>query len=86
VADATLAGTTFHKARCLAAASDPALLATDLADWLVRKGMPFRHAHHAVGRLVALAEKSGVPLDNFPTPPRSPPTRSSRRAGATSSA
>ena len=25
--------------------------------------MPFRHAHHAVGRLVALAEKSGVPLD-----------------------
>ena len=63
VADATLAGTTFHKARCLAAASDPALLATDLADWLVRKGMPFRHAHHAVGRLVALAEKSGVPLD-----------------------
>ena len=63
VADATLAGTKFHKARCLAAASDPALLATDLADWLVRKGMPFRHAHHAVGRLVALAEKSGVPLD-----------------------
>jgi argininosuccinate lyase len=65
VADATLAGTTFNKARCLAAASDPALLATDLADWLVRKGMPFRHAHHAVGRLVALAEKSGVPLDKL---------------------
>ncbi|MEY3852674.1 MAG: hypothetical protein RI910_1654, partial [Verrucomicrobiota bacterium] len=35
------------------------------ADWLVRKGMPFRHAHHAVGRLVALAEKSGVPLDKL---------------------
>jgi glucoamylase len=45
VADATLAGTKFHKARCLAAASDPALLATDLADWLVRKGMPFRGRH-----------------------------------------
>ena len=32
-----------------AAASDPALLATDLADYLVRKGMPFRQAHHVVG-------------------------------------
>ncbi|MCF7710852.1 MAG: argininosuccinate lyase [Opitutales bacterium] len=65
VAAATLRGTTFNRARCLAAASDPALLATDLADWLVLKGMPFRHAHHAVGRLVALAEKSGVPLDKL---------------------
>jgi argininosuccinate lyase len=65
VAAATLRGTTFNRARCLAAASDPALLATDLADWLVRKGMPFRHAHHAVGRLVALAEKSGTPLDKL---------------------
>ena len=26
------------------------LLATDLADWLVRKGVPFRQAHHLVGR------------------------------------
>jgi argininosuccinate lyase len=65
VAAATLRGTTFNRARCLASASDPALLATDLADWLVLKGMPFRHAHHAVGRLVALAEKSGVPLDKL---------------------
>lgn len=65
VADATLAGTTFNKGRCLAAASDPALLATDLADWLVRQGMPFRHAHHAVGRLVALSEKIGIPLDRL---------------------
>ena len=42
-----------------AAAGDPALLATDLADYLVRKGMPFRQAHHAVGAVVALAEKAG---------------------------
>ncbi len=48
---------------CLAAASDPALLATDLADYLVRKGLPFRHAHHAVGSLVALAERLGKRLD-----------------------
>src|SRR5262249_7761667 len=43
---------------CLAAASDPALLATDLADYLVRKGLPFRQAHHAVGKLVALSERA----------------------------
>ncbi len=65
VADAALAGTQFNKAKCLVAASDPALLATDLADWLVKKGMPFRHAHHAVGRLVALAEKLKTPLDKL---------------------
>ena len=65
VAEASLAGTTFNKAKCLAAASDPALLATDLADWLVKNGMPFRHAHHAVGRLVALAEKLKTPLDKL---------------------
>ena len=65
VADVALAGTKFNKAKCLVAASDPALLATDLADWLVKKGMPFRHAHHAVGRLVALAEKLKTPLDKL---------------------
>lgn len=32
---------------------DPFLLATDLADYLVRKGMPFRHAHKVIGRIVA---------------------------------
>lgn len=45
-----------NRASCLTAASDPALLATELADYLVRKGVPFRQAHHAVGALVALAE------------------------------
>jgi argininosuccinate lyase len=50
---------------CRAAASDPALLATDLADYLVRKGLPFRQAHHAVGALVALAERLGKPLNRL---------------------
>jgi argininosuccinate lyase len=50
---------------CQAAAQDPALLATDLADYLVRKKMPFRQAHHAVGALVAFAEKAGKPLDQL---------------------
>ncbi|MGD0615530.1 MAG: argininosuccinate lyase [Verrucomicrobiota bacterium] len=52
-------------AACEAAASDPALLATDLADYLVRKGMPFRKAHHVVGLVVALAEKKGRPLNQL---------------------
>jgi argininosuccinate lyase len=38
-----------NRAACHAAARDPGLLATDLADYLVRKGVPFRQAHHAVG-------------------------------------
>ena len=38
--------------RMLDAASDPGLMATDLAEALVRKGVPFRHAHHKVGALV----------------------------------
>ena len=38
------------------------MLATDLADYLVRKGMPFRQAHHIVGRAVRLAADQGVEL------------------------
>jgi argininosuccinate lyase len=44
---------------CARAANDASMLATELADYLVRKGVPFRQAHHAVGRVVALAEQSG---------------------------
>ena len=54
-----------NKANCENAASDPALLATDLADYLVRKGMAFRPAHHVVGAVVALAEKSGKTLNQL---------------------
>ncbi|HLX69075.1 MAG TPA: argininosuccinate lyase, partial [Verrucomicrobiae bacterium] len=54
-----------NRAACQSAASDPALLATDLADYLVRKGIPFRQAHHAVGAIVALAEKLGKPLNQL---------------------
>jgi argininosuccinate lyase len=50
-----------NKMACALAAGDSALLATDLADYLVNKGMPFRQAHHVVGAVVALAEKSGSP-------------------------
>ncbi len=62
---AMLNNTTVNKTACAAAASDPALLATDLADYLVRKGRPFRSAHHAVGVVVALAEKTGKGLNQL---------------------
>ncbi|MFZ0116688.1 MAG: argininosuccinate lyase [Xanthobacteraceae bacterium] len=54
-------------ARMKAAAGEGYATATDLADWLVRiLGMPFREAHHVTGRIVAAAEKAGVPLDRLP--------------------
>jgi argininosuccinate lyase len=48
------------------AASDPNLLATDLAEYLVKKGMPFRKAHETVGRLVAEAVKKQMQLRAIP--------------------
>jgi argininosuccinate lyase len=62
---AMLRNVKINRAVCEAAASDPALLATDLADYLVKKGMPFRQAHHVVGAVVALAEKTGKPLNRL---------------------
>ncbi len=52
----------FDVARMRAAADDPALGATDLAEELVRRGMPFRSAHEAIGRLVRRAEEKQVTL------------------------
>jgi argininosuccinate lyase len=57
--------TRINRVACAVAAGDPALLATDLADYLVKKGMPFRRAHHAVGAVVALAETLGKPLNKL---------------------
>jgi argininosuccinate lyase len=65
ILSAMLRNVKINRAACAAAASDPALLATDLADYLVKKGMPFRQAHHVVGALVALAEKAGKPLNQL---------------------
>ncbi len=45
------------------AAADPALMATDLAEWLVRQGVPFRDAHHMVGRFVSACAARGTALD-----------------------
>jgi argininosuccinate lyase len=62
---AMLKNTKVNKPVCACAAADPALLATDLADYLVRKGIAFRLAHHVVGAVVALAEKTGKRLNQL---------------------
>jgi argininosuccinate lyase len=50
---------------CEAAASDPLLLATDLADYLVKNGVPFRQAHELVGLAVAASVDTQTPLDQL---------------------
>ena len=49
----------------MAARLAPEMLATDLADYLVRKGVPFRDTHHVAGAAVRLAEDKGVPLSSL---------------------
>ena len=65
VTAAALKGAQINQERCLSAASDPLLLATDLADYLVEKGVPFRQAHHVVGSMVARAEELGISLPDL---------------------
>jgi len=45
---------------------DPELLSTDIADYLVRKGVPFRESHHVVGELVRTAEERTLPVSQLP--------------------
>ena len=51
-----------RRERCRAAAAQGFSTATDLADYLVKKGLPFRDAHHAVGAAVGLAASRGCDL------------------------
>jgi argininosuccinate lyase len=61
VARGALSATKFREDRLHAAASNPALFATDAADYLVHAGVPFRQAHDLVGQLLGEAEKQGKP-------------------------
>jgi argininosuccinate lyase len=56
---------TIHADR-MKAALDPNMLATDLADYLVVRGVPFREAHRLVGRAVKRAIELGVTIDRLP--------------------
>jgi argininosuccinate lyase len=55
-----------NRGRMESAASDPNLLATDVAEYLAKKGTPFREAHDIVGKLVAHGAKAKVPLNQIP--------------------
>ncbi|MFM8712615.1 MAG: argininosuccinate lyase [Actinomycetota bacterium] len=57
-----IAAATFNLDNMRQAADAPAAVATDLAEWLVARGMPFRQAHAKVGELVARSLSSSTPL------------------------
>jgi len=57
---------TVDRDRMRAAADEGHITATAVADALVRRGIPFRAAHHVVGSLVAQAEEAGLRLDEVP--------------------
>ena len=59
VAAGAIAATGYRDDRLRALASNPALLATEAADYLVRKGVPFRQAHDLVGKILKEAERQG---------------------------
>jgi argininosuccinate lyase len=61
VATGALAATKFNAERLRAASSNPLLLATDAADYLVRHGLPFRQAHDVIGKVLREAERQGQP-------------------------
>ncbi len=49
----------------LMAALVPEMLSTDLAEYLVRKGLPFRQSHHIAGAAVRMAEVQGIPMSEL---------------------
>jgi argininosuccinate lyase len=66
IAAATLAATNFNEERLRAAAQDPALVATEVADYLVAFGVPFREAHEVVGKVLRAAEQEGKSIREMP--------------------
>jgi argininosuccinate lyase len=66
VATGAVAATKFNAQRLKSAASHPALLATEAADYLVHKGIPFRQAHDIVGKVLREAEKQNISWTALP--------------------
>ncbi len=66
IATGAISATKFNAERLKSAASNPALLATEAADYLVRKGVPFRQAHDIVGKVLREAEKQNVSWTALP--------------------
>ncbi len=65
IAAELLANTTFDQDRLRQATRGGFMTATDLADYLVRRNMPFREAHGVVGRIVAHCQERGIELEDM---------------------
>lgn len=66
VAAGTIAATRFNQTRLRETAADPGLLATEAADYLTERGVPFREAHEIVGKIIREAEHAGQPWTALP--------------------
>jgi argininosuccinate lyase len=66
IAAAALAAIGFREKRLREAAQDPALVATEVADYLVAFGVPFREAHEIVGKVLRAAEEDGKSIREMP--------------------
>src|SRR5260221_10616430 len=66
VAARAVTTTKFNAERLRVAASNPVLLATEAADYLAHKGIPFRQAHDIVGKVLREAEKQNIPWTSLP--------------------
>ena len=66
VAVSAVASSKVNEARFRNAAADPGLVATEAADFLVRRGLPFREAHEVVGKIVLEAERAGESWREWP--------------------
>src|SRR5208283_4938906 len=69
----------FNESNLAAASANPALLATEAADYLVKKGIPFRQAHDLVGKLLREAERQAKPWTPLSPMPCSLPRPSTPR-------
>jgi argininosuccinate lyase len=66
IAAATLGATRFREDKLRESASDPALVATEIADYLVNHGVPFREAHEIVGKVLRAAEQEQKTVREMP--------------------
>jgi argininosuccinate lyase len=66
IAAATLAATGFQEKTLRQSAADPALVATEIADYLVNHGVPFRDAHEIVGKVLRATEQAGITVHEMP--------------------
>ena len=66
IAAATLAATGFRADKLRESSADPSLVATEIADYLVHRGVPFREAHEIVGKVLRAAEQEGKTIREMP--------------------